>query len=356
MSASSTSAEVKRARSPYRGRPAKNFWKSGVSNDQGESLEGLHEKKFPIGESDSIATAGSCFAQHIARNLRLNGFNVVDAEKAPKFLSSSTAEMFGFGVYSARFGNIYYVRQLLQLVQEAFGEREPSNWIWTKDGRYFDALRPSVEPDGLSSPESVREHREQHLAAVRKMIKSATILVYTFGLTEGWVDSGSGTVFPTAPGTICGDFDPDAFEFKNFDYGEILSDFQELRLLVHKHNPGLKFIVTVSPVALAATATADHVLVSTTYSKAVLRAVTGELARLYPDVDYFPSFEIITGSQAKGRFWDDTLRGVSPEGVSTVMQHFFRSYPPVAESAPAHIPVSAEEVLCEEALLEVFGE
>ncbi|WP_232082039.1 GSCFA domain-containing protein [Arthrobacter sp. SO5] len=327
-----------------------------MSNDQGEALEGLHEKKFAIGASDAIATAGSCFAQHIARNLRLKGFNVVDSEPAPRFLNANTAEKFGFGVYSARFGNVYYVRQLLQLAQEAFGEREPSNWIWEKDGRYYDALRPSVEPDGLDSPESVREHRQQHLAAVRRMVESATVLVFTFGLTEGWVDRVSETVFPTAPGTISGDFDSDVFEFKNFDYAEILADFQELRLLLHRHNPELKFIVTVSPVALAATATDNHVLVATTYSKAVLRAVTGELARLYPDVDYFPSFEIITGSQAKGRFWDDTLRGVSPEGVNTVMRHFFRSYPPVAVSPPAKELESAEGVLCEEALLEVFGE
>lgn len=356
MSTTETSMESQKARSPYRGRPAKSFWKAGVSADQGDGLEGLHEKKFPVGESDAVATAGSCFAQHIARNLRLNGFNVVDAEPAPGILSTSAAEKFGFGVYSARFGNIYYVRQMLQLVQEALGEREPRNWIWTKGGRYYDALRPSVEPEGLDSPESVKEHRDQHLAAVRRMLKSATVLVYTFGLTEGWVDGASGTVFPTAPGTICGDFDPDVFHFKNFDYAEVLSDFQELRLLLHKYNPELKFIVTVSPVALAATATDDHVLVATSYSKAVLRAVTGELARLYADVDYFPSFEIITGSQSKGQFWDDTLRGVSPEGVSTVMRHFFRSYPPVEGSAPAVAPVNADEILCEEAMLEVFGE
>ncbi|MGO4230373.1 GSCFA domain-containing protein [Arthrobacter sp. YAF34] len=356
MSPIKTSTQNQRAQSPYRGRPAKAFWKAAVSNDQGEALEELHEKKFAIGESDAIATAGSCFAQHIARNLRLNGFNVVDAEPAPGFATASTAEKFGFGVYSARFGNIYYVRQLLQLAQEAFGEREPSNWIWTKNGRYYDALRPSVEPEGLESPEAVREHREQHLAAVRRMVYSATVLVYTFGLTEGWVDIASGTVFPTAPGTICGDFDPAVFEFKNFDYAEILSDFEELRLLLHKYNPQLKFIVTVSPVALAATASDDHVLVATSYSKAVLRAATGELVRRYSDVDYFPSFEIITGSQSKGRFWDDTLRGVSPEGVSTVMRHFFRSYPPVAETPPPEAPITAEEVLCEEAMLEVFGE
>ncbi|WP_320535866.1 GSCFA domain-containing protein [Pseudarthrobacter sp. IC2-21] len=327
-----------------------------MSSEGYEPGAGLHEQKFSIDPSDAIATAGSCFAQHIARNLRANGFNVVDSEPAPPFLSASTAEKFGFGVYSARFGNIYYVRQLLQLAQEAFGLRRPANWIWTKDGRYYDALRPTVEPNGLSSPESVKEHREQHLRAVRTMVKSATVLVFTFGLTEGWVEKTTGTVFPTAPGTVCGDFDSEIFEFKNFDYPEILSDFQELRNLLLGQNPDLKFIITVSPVALAATATKDHVLLATTYSKSVLRAVTGELSRLYTDVDYFPSFEIITGSQARGTYWDESLRGVSSEGVNEVMRHFFYSYPPVSKHGAEQAVPSSEELLCEEAMLEVFAE
>ncbi|MCD4852199.1 GSCFA domain-containing protein [Arthrobacter sp. AK01] len=317
-------------------------------------MSGLYEKKFDIGPDDAVATAGSCFAQHIATNLRSNGFNVVDAEPAPGSMTPQTRERFGFGVYSARFGNIYYVRQLLQLVQEAYGERQPSNWIWKKGDKYFDALRPSVEPVGLDSESEVIVHREQHLAAVRKLLGTASVLVYTFGLTEGWVDHNSGTVFPTAPGTLCGDFDPDVFSFKNFSYSEVVADFEELRGLIQRHNPHIKFLLTVSPVALAATATDDHVLVSTTYSKSVLRAAVGDLAKKYEDVAYFPSFEIITGSPARGRHWDDTLRSVTPEGVREVMTHFFSSHPAIGGAETENI-VTAEELLCEEALLEVFG-
>ena len=317
-------------------------------------MSGLYEKKFEIGSDDAVATAGSCFAQHIAINLRSNGYNVIDTEPAPKSMTAQTAEKFGFGVYSARFGNIYYVRQLLQLVQEAYGRRQPSNWIWKKEDRYFDALRPSVEPDGFSTESEVVAHRDQHLAAVRKLLNSASVLVYTFGLTEGWVDRSSETVFPTAPGTLCGDFDPDTFYFKNFSYLDVFSDFEELRELIKEHNPSIKFLLTVSPVALAATATEDHVLVSTTYSKAVLRAAVGDLAKKHADVAYFPSFEVITGSPARGRYWDESLRSVTPQGVREVMTHFFRSHPPVGTTEKENI-VTAEELLCEEALLEVFG-
>ncbi|MEV7606235.1 GSCFA domain-containing protein [Paenarthrobacter sp. NPDC089322] len=319
-------------------------------------MSGLYKKKFEIEQADFVATAGSCFAQHIATNLRKNGYNVVDTEPAPKAMTTRTAERFGFGVYSARFGNIYYVRQLLQLVQEAYGVRQPSNWIWTKGDKYFDALRPSVEPLGLDSAEEVIKHREQHLAAVRKMLASASVLVYTFGLTEGWVDKASGTVFPTAPGTICGDYDPDVFAFENFNYVDIVNDFEQLRDLIKQHNPEIKFLLTVSPVALAATAADDHVLVSTTYSKAVLRSAVGDLTNKFEDVAYFPSFEIITGSPAKGRYWDESLRSVTGEGVMEVMRHFFNAHPPANVPQDEVSVVTAEQIQCEDVLLEVFGE
>jgi len=48
----------------------------------------------------------------------------------------------------------------------------------------------------------VRRHRERHLKRVREVFSQAQIFVFTFGLTEAWVERRSGTVYPTAPGTI----------------------------------------------------------------------------------------------------------------------------------------------------------
>ncbi|GAB3526584.1 hypothetical protein GCM10027402_25500 [Arthrobacter monumenti] len=184
------------------------------------------------------------------------------------------------------------------------------------------------------------------------------MIVYTLGLTEGWRHKRSGTVFPTAPGTIAGDYDPDKYEFINFKYHELYEDFEEFRSLVHTVNPNARFILTVSPVPLAATASGEHVLSATTYSKSVLRAVAGDLSEGREDTDYFPSYEIITGGPARGMFFDETLRNVTPQGVQTVMSHFFREHGTVADdSNSVQLPVQGEEsdVLCEEVLLEAFG-
>ena len=349
--------------SPYQNRPSRSFWRSGVSEAVAVPPD-LYQPKFRLDRDARIMTAGSCFAQHIGRALRRREFAVMDAEPVPGRLKPEAAQAFGYGIYSARYGNIYTVRQLLQLAQEALGCFAPANAIWEKNGRFIDALRPAVEPEGLASVALVQAHRAYHIARVRELLEQAHVLIFTLGLTECWEDRASGTVFPTAPGTIGGNYDPARYAFRNFDYADVRDDFVRLRLLLQKRNPNLRFILTVSPVPLAATATEDHVLVATTYSKAVLRAAAGALATEFADVDYFPSFEIVTGSPSKASFYAPDLRQVLPAGVDAVMKVFFAGHgvagakgatAQAAHKTSAHDPTAENALMCEEAMLEAFA-
>ncbi len=101
------------------------------------------------------------------------------------------------------------------------------------------------------------------------------------------------TVYPTAPGTVAGCFDPLKYEFINFEYNKIYSDLNSFWNEIKKINPSAKLLLTVSPVPLTATAEDEHVLVATIYSKSVLRAVAGKFVKNSPDAYYFTSFEII---------------------------------------------------------------
>jgi len=100
--------------SPYANLPPRKFWRTGVSERHPLALGDIYCKKYEITPKDLIATAGSCFAQHIARHLRRHSFNVLDEEPAPEGLPAGLAKTFGFGLYSSRYGNIYTARQLLQ--------------------------------------------------------------------------------------------------------------------------------------------------------------------------------------------------------------------------------------------------
>ena len=125
-----------------------------------------------------------------------------------------------------------------------------------ENGRFFDALRPSIEPDGLETSEEVVQHRQLHLSRVRKLFESLDVFIFTLGLTEMWIDQKSGTAYPTAPGTVAGFYDPNTFAFSNARYNEIIDDFNSFQKVVMTIRQGRPFniLLTVSPVPLTATA------------------------------------------------------------------------------------------------------
>lgn len=352
---------------PYRNLPPHNRWSRAVAEPDYPLVNPVVGFPFKIAPEDKVATAGSCFAQHIARRLKASGYNYFVTEPGHALASEKIAEHFNYRIFSARYANLYTTRQLVQLIERAYGEREPADGNWAlANGRFVDSLRPTIEPEGFSSVEELEADRRQHLTSVRRMFEELDIFVFTLGLTEAWVDKVDGTVFPVCPGVAGGTFDPDRHAFHNFGITEVIEDLHVAIRRISAVNPNARFILTVSPVPLVATAENRHVLVSTTYSKSVLRVACDEIARSYPErVGYFPSYEIITGSFNRGRYFGHDLRSVTEEGVSHVMRVFMETVstggseelPPKLGADDTEKILSRlqqfQQVVCEEELLEM---
>ena len=349
-------APVSPSRNPYAELPPKAFWRSGVVEQEPQQLPGIYRKKFEIPENAKIGVAGSCFAQHISRHLKKHGYGVLDMEPPPPALPPELHSKFGYSIYSARYGNIYSTAQLLQLAAEASGQWTPAAHVWTRDGRYFDALRPSVEPDGLDDPEEVEEHRRFHLGQVRGLFQQLDVFIFTLGLTECWVHAESGTIFPMAPGQAFGDLPGERFVFRNLQFLDVLQQFHKFQEILQKMRGKrpYKILLTVSPVPLTATASGKHVLEATTHSKAILRAVAGQLALNQPHIDYFPSYEIVTNPRWQSAAFAPNLRSVREETVEVVMRHFFSEHLPLKgakDASPAVNERTVEDVHCEESMI-----
>ncbi len=86
---------------------------------------------------------------------------------------------------------------------------------------------------------------------------------------------------------------------------DVIADLAETVDCIRSKNVDACFIFTVSPVPLIATMEDRSVLASTTYSKSVLRVAAEEIAARYEGVAYFPSYEVITGNHARGRYFAD---------------------------------------------------
>jgi len=352
-------------KNPYQELPSKSFWRPSVAERNMLEISDLWTSKNEIIQSDTVATAGSCFAQHISKAMISNGFNWIDAEPAPEAMPPEVSKAHGYGVFSFRTGNIYTAALLREWVEAAFDVTPLQDELWEQDGRFYDPMRPAIEPDGFESAAECMALRRHSLAAMRKVLSEVDVFVFTLGLTESWRNKKTGFVYAACPGTLAGTFSKDEHEFYNQTYPDIYADMMAVLDLIKQHNPTVKFLLTVSPVPLVATAVPRHVLVSTTYSKSVLRAVAGDLSTGRADTDYFPSFEIINTTPFKGSFFMPNQREVAAAGVSFVMGHFFAGLGMVAQSKPTPAPKAEvksgdgddeeDDIFCEEALLEAFS-
>ena len=344
---------------PYENLPTRAFWRSAIAEADRDAFPQMYQPRIKITQNTRVATAGSCFAQHIGNYLTLAGCNVLDAEPAPRDMSAQVAQHFGYGVYSARYGNVYTARQLRQLLEDVAADVADPDNVWKIGTTFVDALRPTIEPIGLGSPEEVQLHRLVHLAKIRAMLPKTDVFVFTLGLTESWQNKQTGRVYPVCPGVAGGTFDPACHVFHNFTHAEVLADLHAVHDLLKRFNPAIELLLTVSPVPLTATATDDHVLPATTYSKAVLRAAAGEFIATTDNTDYFPSFEIVTAPASGGPWFAPNMRRVTSQGVEKVMRIFLAAQGLIEGAAPdkqtSDFDEGEDDLVCDELLLQAFA-
>lgn len=307
--------------SPYLGRPDWTYWRGGIV--ESPVVDPVVSGLFQIGRTDRVATAGSCFAQHISRALLESGFNYSVFET---FDPGGVGLDENYGVFPARFGNVYTVRQLVQLFDRAYGDFAPVDDAWiNRDGYLVDPLRPRIQRTGFESREALTADRARHLQKVREMFESCDVLVYTLGLTETWLSSVDGTVFPLCP-LVISDVPPENYRFHNFGVAEVTADLFAFVERLRSVNPAAKLLLTVSPVSPIATFEDRHVLVSSVASKSILRASVEEVIRRHPDIAYFPCYEMVVGPHSRGNLYNPDMREVNREGVDFVMSLFRKHY------------------------------
>jgi hypothetical protein len=362
VSSNDASEETRRStRNPYAKLPSYQFWRKAIETVAIPEVDPVVRSAFRIDRTQKVATAGSCFAQHISRTLEQSGFTYYVAENAGTTVAETEAVRRNYRVFSARFGNVYTVRQLVQLFDRAYGSFVPDDVAWERaDGRYVDPFRPQIEPDGFATIQQLVESRAVHLGSVREMFEGLDILVFTLGLTEAWQSKRDGAVFPLAPGVSGGQMDFDRYGFVNFRAAEISADLDRFIGKLSRVNPRAKVILTVSPVPLIATYEDRHVLVSNTYSKSALRVAADDAARAHQHVAYFPSYEVIVGNYNKSTYYETDLRSVKPQGVAHVMRLFLNYYstdgqePEPEQDQPVELDeralefMKSREIVCDE--------
>ena len=299
---------------PYAAIPGYQKW-TVVSDDADRAgLSPQGPAKFSCSREAKIASAGSCFGQRIAERLPALGLNCLIAEPSG-------------APFSARWGTIYNVRHLEQLLERALGRFVPLERAWeTPTGRFLDPFRPTIEPDGFETVEMLDEDRREHLAAVRRLFTELDLFVFTLGLTEFWSDARDGAVFPACPGRGRGVFDASKYVYGNLDVAQTCEALTSFLTTLGELNARARVILTVSPVPIAATMEPMHVVRASLLTKSTLKVAAETVAAMHDHVDYFASYDLVMANLGAEKLFAADGRHVTDAVADRVTRLFAATY------------------------------
>lgn len=303
--------------------------------------------KFSLSPADTVFTMGSCFARNVEESLIRLGIKVLlaDFDFPLGYLHPNYARIDTW-VNTAQHGNL--IRSVLNkytplsMLNEFQRLLEPETFAGQDQGmiqvdayRWFD---PHIKNTRMMGWEECLASRGLVDAATAK-VRIATTIFLTLGFTETWIDSASGYVLNVAPPPLVIRKYPERFRFYNATHADVLASLKEIHRLVTTHiRPDMKFVVTVSPVPLGTTFTEMDVIAANAYSKATLRSAVGEFCAGQANVDYFPSYEMVTSTDPRIAWESDRIHVTVPV-VDKVIGHFVATY--FGESAVANAAASA---------------
>lgn len=268
--------------------------------------------KFRFEPGCRVFTIGSCFARNIEEHL--TGYDVPTRRfSAPKHEWPHRPN----GLL-----NEYNAGTIAQRIDRALrGTAAPPETLVRHADGLVDLLLPSARGTRPVTPERALERREE-IDAIYQELALADIVIVTLGLIEAWFDSLTGSYLNRMPPTDAIRADPDRFSLRVMDVDEAYPLLDgAFRMLTDR---GKKILLTVSPVPLTATFSEECAIVANSFSKAVLRVCAHRLASNRPEVDYFPSYEMVMSS-GLAKFSNDNVHvqdGFVREIVLTMLGHY----------------------------------
>lgn len=301
-------------------------WHESIERFGRDPLEIEHAPKFRLDLANRFFCIGSCFARNIEEALIYRGVDVLS-----KRLACPTEE------YAGRHTGIINKFTTASMVNElgwALARRGTgAGFIFDNAQGSFDLqLAPHAPPVTRKRAFERRHYMETDYFA---RIKDADVLIVTLGLIETWRDDKTGIWQNSPPSYYMVRREPDRFSVSCTSLAENITALEELRTITLQARPGIKIIITVSPVPMDTTFTGVDVFIANLRSKSVLTTAAAEFASAHDDVDYFPSYEIVMGSSRATAYAKDCMH-VRDSVVRKIAGKFLSLYLSNAPDAPAN--------------------
>ena len=308
------------------------MWPDGrVPTDRLGALAKLTFKPgFTFSKADRIMTIGSCFAREMEHRLATLGFDLpmrAIAVPADERATKTANDLISKFTVESMENEIAWAAGLAPPPPETL-------FLEVGEGLWHDPqLVNNVHP---ASIERVGERRAMVQDAFRRL-PDCRIVIVTLGLAEAWYDHATSLYLNTAPPLPSINRHPDRFSLDVLDYDEILASLERIYgLLQSSGHPDFKVLITVSPVPFKATFTGEDAIAANAYSKAVQRAACQAFVARHDNVDYFPSYEIVTMSHRELVYERDNVH-IGGSTVAYIVDQVLGAYTPDLEFTPAKV-------------------
>jgi hypothetical protein len=273
--------------------------------------------KFTIPATAKVFTIGSCFARHLEICLQKKGVTVLSRNYAG--IPAEVCETNASQVFNKYNPSSILDQFTTSLEDPQLGEQA---LLQLGDDAWYDLSSCTLKPCPLETARAIQDIQTRAFAAVR----NADIVVITLGLTETWIDLQTGRACNRPPPLNKLKGDNGRFGFYNHDVATTTKVLRSIiGLLRGKLGSTLKILFTVSPVPLQSTFTANDVIVANCYSKSVLRAAVTPVVEGDPNLEYFPSYELVTLTDV-ALAWERDRRHVRMATVDAVIGKFMANY------------------------------
>lgn len=284
----------------------------------------VHFPQFTLSQDARYFCIGSCFARNVEEHLIYRGADVLS-----KKVISPKSE---WGARANGFLNKFTTHSMLQELR--WLDTPPHDFaatlVETANGWRDLQLAPEL---GEASFDRAVERRLYLARDYFPRLREADVVLMTLGLNEVWRDTQLDLPLNAAPPLWNARREPGRYQLEITDVESNIRALEEIHQRLQAYNPQIKIIVTVSPVPMRATFSGRDIGVANTLSKATLRAAAEHFQQSHENVDYFPSYEIVSLSNRNYAFAPDYMH-VSNQIVGQVMSSFMESYCATAPEAP----------------------
>ena len=247
-----------------------------------------------ITHSTQIMLLGSCFSEHIGRQLLLHKFRV---------------EVNPFGILYNPFSISRAIRRLLS--GAPFSETDLVHY-----NELYHSLMHHGQFSASRKEECLKKISDRFVQAV-DAFRHTSLFLITFGTAYVYRWKESGEIVGN-----CHQIPADRFRPVRLSVEEIVTEWEEVTGLIKARLPQAGVLFTVSPIRHWKDGAHENQL-----SKSILHLAIDGLQQRFPDdVRYFPAYEVMMDELRDYRFYDEDMMHPSSSAVEYIWERFSETF------------------------------